>query len=122
MLAASSRKLLRARGGRKATLASVLQPLARSRFPRQVRELRTQTKPPRLSGSLQGLALLLAAIQTSGQPRRIWAAQRVQSLRQTHSDRALASYPRDQQVPPALRDQRRRHEPPNTKKASVLLA
>ena len=51
-----------------------------------------QTKPPRLSGSLEGLPCCSPAIQTSSpslQPRRILGRARVQTLRQAKSDRPL---------------------------------
>jgi len=83
----------RARRPAKATagFASVLQ-LARLGVPTQLRELRIQTRPTRLSGSLEGLPCCSPAIQTSSpslQPRRILGRARVQTLRQAKSDRPL---------------------------------
>ena len=84
--------LLRARASRKAILLgmpSVLLPLAR--FPRgQLRELRIQTRPQRLSGSLGGLACCSPPSRPPGRPIAFelrTARARVQTFRQAHTDR-----------------------------------
>ena len=74
-----AKAVTRARGlkAMRPVLASVFQDASSYRvFPRQLREVRMETKPPRLSGSLEGLALVRVPFQTPAGPRLFWAATR----------------------------------------------
>ena len=81
----------RARRPAKATagFASVLQ-LARLGVPTQLRELRIQTRPTRLSGSLEGLACCSPPSRPPGRPIAFelhTARARVRTLRRAHIHR-----------------------------------